>query len=226
MLPFCDPVVAGMELALRYRCPSPLGGESTSNLFSDNAYNCSKFKYENFVLILLDGIPSVARQKCTFTMKGYTGEPTFRKSYEHTNGIKENTVWCMMKKKSDRKKALETKIDSSFNVQNIMVNKIISYIEVLCHNKSVSYDTDTNHHSYQLPMFTSMHSKTLTCENGEHIYKHGETMLSYSILIKDDMEREITKEIILPSCSMHHINQLIFENYCEYQWYKMETSDV
>ena len=119
----------------------------------------------------MDGIPSVAKQKCTFTMKGYTGQPTFRKSYEHTNGIKENTVWCMMKKKSDRKTALE-KIDSSFNVQNIMVNKILSYIDVLCHNKSVSYDTDTNH-SYQHPMFISTHSKTLTWENGEQIYKHG-----------------------------------------------------
>ena len=53
-----------------------------------------------------------------------------------------------------------------------------------------------------------------------------ETMLSYSILIKDDMERKITKEIKLPSCSMHHLHQLIFENYCEYKWYKMETSDV
>ena len=131
----------------------------------------------------------------------------------------------MMKKKNDRKKSLDNREPSS-NVQNIMVNKILSYIEVLCHNKSVSYDTDTHHHSYQLPMLISMHSKTLTCENGEQIYKHGETMLSYSILIKDDVEREITKEIKLPSCSMHHINQLIFENYCEYQWYKMETSDV
>ena len=107
MLPFCDPGGAVMDLSLRYLCPSPLGGESTSNFFSDNAHSCSKYKYDNFVLILLDGNPSVARQKCTFTMKGYTGQPTFRKAYEHTNGIKENTVWCMMKKNNDRNKLLD-----------------------------------------------------------------------------------------------------------------------
>jgi hypothetical protein len=172
MLPFCDPGGAVMELALRYLCPSPLGGESTSNFFSDNAHSCSKYKYENFVLILLDGNPSVARQKCTFTMKGYTGQPTFRKAYEHTNGIKENTVWCMMKKNNDRKKLLD-KRESSSNVQNIMVNKILSYIEVICHNKSISNDTDN---SYQHPMFISAHNKTLTWQNGEQRYKHGETM--------------------------------------------------
>ena len=90
-----------------------------------------------------------------------------------------------MKKKNDRKKSLDKREPSS-NVQNIMVNKILSYIEVLCHNKSVSHDTDN---SYQHPMFISTHNK-----NGEQRYKHGETMLSYSILIKDDMKREITKE--------------------------------
>ena len=105
-------------------------------------------------------------------MKGYTGQPTFRKAYEHTNGIKENTVWCMMKKNNDRKKLLD-KRESSSNVQNIMVNKILSYIEVLCHNNSVSHDTDN---SYQHPIFISTHNKILTWQNGEQRYKHGETM--------------------------------------------------
>ena len=42
---------------------SPLGGESTSNSFSDNALNCVKFISKICLLPLLDGNPSVARQK-------------------------------------------------------------------------------------------------------------------------------------------------------------------
>ena len=119
------------------QCLSPLGGESTSNVLCDNKRSPSKLKYENFVLVLLEDNPSFKRQMYTYTVKGYTGHPTFRKSFEHTNGTKEDTLWYMLKIKDERKNALD-KIDSSSNVQNNMVNKILSYIEVLCQNKRVS----------------------------------------------------------------------------------------
>ena len=56
MLPFCDPGGAVMKLALRYLCPSPIGGESTSNFFSDNAHNCSKYKCIKLVYVTFDPI--------------------------------------------------------------------------------------------------------------------------------------------------------------------------
>ena len=139
-------------------------------------------------------------------MKGYTGHPTFRKSFEHTNGMKEDTLWYMLKIKDERKNALD-KIDSSSNVQNNMVNKILSYIKVLCQNKRVSGDMTTNN-SFQHPMFTSSGNKIIPWENGEQMYKHGETILSYSIFMKNDEESKSINEIKLPSSSVHHLKQL------------------
>ena len=43
MLPIYDHGGAVMELALRYLCPSPLGGESRSNFVTDNPHNSSKY---------------------------------------------------------------------------------------------------------------------------------------------------------------------------------------
>jgi hypothetical protein len=222
MHPFCCPGGTSMELASPCRCLSPLGGESTSNFLCDSVISRSKIQFENFTLILSDGNPSVARQTCIFNIKGYTGQPTFRQSFEHRNGMKQNIVWCMSKNCNERKKSLE---NSSSNVQNIIINKILSYIEVLCYNKRVPYDMYTNN-SFQHPMFTSMCNKIMALENGEQICKHGETMLSYSILREDDVESKFIKEILLPSSSMHHLNQLIFENYQGYQWYNMNTDDL
>ena len=87
----------------------------------------------------------------------------------------------------ERQKSLN-KIDSFSNVQNVMVNEILSYIDVICHNKTVYYNTETNksspHHMFKLP-----HIKTATWERGEQISKNRETMLlSYSIKIKDDVD--------------------------------------
>ena len=93
----------------------------------------------------------------------------------------------MTKKKNESKKVVD-KIDPSSNVQKVLVNNILSYIEVLCHNKSVYYNTDTNNSYPCCPMFMSTHINTMTWENGEQVYKHGETMLlRYSDLI-DDVE--------------------------------------
>ena len=66
----------------------------------------------------------------------------------------------MIKKKNEKKKSLD-KIDSFSNVQNVMVKKMLSYIEVLCHNKRVYYNTDANKSS-QHPMFKLTHIKTVT----------------------------------------------------------------
>ena len=71
-----------------------------------------------------------------------------------------------------------------------MVNKILSYIEILCHNKRVYYNTDINNSSSH-PMFKLTHIKTVTWtwENGEQISKHGaRRLINYSILIKDDVQ--------------------------------------
>ena len=73
------------------------------------------------------------------------------KSYNHTNRMKERPVWCMIKKLNERKKVLD-KIHPSSDVQNIMANKILSYIEVICHNKIAYYSTGTNY-SYPYPLF-------------------------------------------------------------------------
>ena len=129
----------------------------------------------------------------------------------------------MLKIKDERKNALD-KIDSSPNVQNNMVNKILSYIKVLCQNKRVSGDMTTNN-SFQHPMFTSSGNKIIPWENGEQMYKHGETILSYQIFMKDDEESKSINEIKLPSSSVHHLKQLISENYCGYQW-QMDTANV
>jgi hypothetical protein len=51
-------------------------------------------------------------------------------------------------------------------------------------------------------------------------------MISYSIFTEGDVESKFIKEIILPSSAMHHLNQLIFENYCGYHWNKMNTADL
>ena len=91
----------------------------------------------------------------------------------------------MLKIKVERKNALD-KIDSSSNVQNNMVNKFFSYIEVLCQNKRVSGEMSTNNsgemtanNSFQHPMLTSSGNKIMPWENGK-------TILSYSIFMKDD----------------------------------------
>jgi hypothetical protein len=218
----CDPCLSplgGESTFKRNQHLSPLGGETASNYLGDkfciqsstcqedveardgpsnNALNCSKHICKNFVSTLLDGDPSVARQKCTFTMQGY-----------NIKEIKESNFWYMVIKKNEKQKSLD-KIDSFFNDQNVMVNKILSYIEILCHNKRVYYNTDiynlSSHHVFKLT-----HINTVTWENGEQISKHGETrLLNYSILIKDDVQ---IKEFILTSSEVYHVQQLIFENY-------------
>ena len=83
----------------------------------------------------------------------------------------------MIIKKNEKQKSLD-KIDSFSNDQNVMMNKILSYIEILCHNKRVYYNTNINNASSH-PMFKLTHIKTVTWtwENGEQISKHGETRL-------------------------------------------------
>ena len=135
--------------------------------------------------------------------------------------MKERPVWCMIKKLNERKKVLD-KIHPSSDVQNIMANKILSYIEVICHNKIAYYSTGTNY-SYPYPLFIQHTIDSDMEEWGADEQTWRTMLLSYWIMIQDDVE---INEFKLPSNVMYLVQQLIFENYSEYEWYKMNTPDI